>query len=140
AVGRLPEQTRAILYAPTWRDGDPDPAVPDAAEWTRIISLLERHDAVLLVRPHPLGEGAYAPPLPTRRVRMLRAATVRDVTPVLPRIDALITDYSSLAYDVGLLSTPVLFLAPDAAAYARTRGFYDDYAQVAPDAAADWPA
>lgn len=138
AVGPIPEQTRTVLYAPTWRDGDPDPAVPDAAEWTRIIALLERHDAVLLVRPHPLGEGAYAPVLPTRRVRMLRAATMRDVTPALARIDVLITDYSSLAYDVGLLGTPVLFLAPDAAQYGRTRGFYDEYAQVAPDAVSDW--
>ena len=47
--------------------------------------------------------------------------------------------YSSLAYDVGLLSMPVLFLAPDAQQYARTRGFYGRYEEVAgQDAAADW--
>ena len=118
-AGEIPEATRTVLYAPTWRDGDPDPAVPSAAEWIDLITLLEQHDAVLLVRPHPLGEGAYRPPLPTSRVRMLRSSDLRDVTPALPAVDVLITDYSSLAYDVGLLGMPVLHLAPDEAEYAR---------------------
>ncbi|WP_406249574.1 CDP-glycerol glycerophosphotransferase family protein [Microbacterium sp. M] len=120
----VPEGARAILYAPTWRDGAPDPAVPSAAEWVRIITMLERRNAVLLVRSHPLGEGGYAPPLPTGRVRMLGSTVLADVTGALPAIDVLITDYSSLAYDVGLLAMPVVHLAPDTADYARTRGFY----------------
>lgn len=138
-LGDLPPGARTILYAPTWRDGAEDPAVPSASEWVRIIRVLEENDAVLLVRSHPLGEGGYAPPLPSRRVRMLGASLLADVTPALPAVDVLITDYSSLAYDVGLLQTPVLFLAPDATEYARTRGFYGRFEDVAgPDAAASW--
>lgn len=139
AVGELPATSRIILYAPTWRDGAVDPAVPSAAQWVQIIRVLEQTDAVLLVRSHPLGEGGYAPPLPSLRVRMLGAGLVPDVTPVLPAVDVLITDYSSLAYDVGLLGMPVLFLAPDADEYARTRGFYGRFRDVAgDDAAAEW--
>ncbi|MDF2559730.1 MAG: glycosyl/glycerophosphate transferase [Microbacterium sp.] len=139
AVGDIPASARTILYAPTWRDGAPDPAVPSAAEWIRIIRVLEAHDAILLVRSHPLGEGAYTPPLPSKRVRALGSSVIADVTPVLPAVDVLITDYSSLAYDVGLLRMPVLFLAPDAQEYARTRGFYGRYEDVADDdARADW--
>lgn len=138
-LGELPTGSRTILYAPTWRDGAADPAVPTAAQWVRIIRVLEERDAVLLVRSHPLGEGGYAPPLPSRRVRMLGSGLLTDVTPVLPAIDVLITDYSSLAYDVGLLRMPVLFLAPDAEEYARTRGFYGRFQDVAgDDAATDW--
>ncbi|WP_435743778.1 CDP-glycerol glycerophosphotransferase family protein [Microbacterium sp. PMB16] len=138
-VGDLPEAARTILYAPTWRDGATDPAVPTASEWVRIIRTLEETDAVLLVRSHPLGEGGYSPPLPTRRVRMLGASVLADVAPVLAAVDVLITDYSSLAYDVGLLRMPVVFLAPDADAYAQTRGFYGQYGEVAGvDIAADW--
>ncbi|WP_341945784.1 CDP-glycerol glycerophosphotransferase family protein [Microbacterium sp. LWH11-1.2] len=141
AVGPLPEAARVILYAPTWRDGAADPAVPSAAEWVRIIRVLEEEDAILLVRSHPLGEGGYAPPLPSRRVRMLGSSVLADVTPALAAVDVLITDYSSLAYDVGLLTTPVLYLAPDATEYARTRGFYGRYEDVAgADPAADWDA
>ena len=138
-VGDIPDGARTILYAPTWRDGAPDPAVPSAAEWIGILRLLEERDAILLVRSHPLGEGGYAPPLPSRRVRVLGAGVLADVTPALAAIDILITDYSSLAYDVGLRRMPVLFLAPDAEEYARTRGFYGRFEDVAgTDAAADW--
>ncbi|PRA82955.1 CDP-glycerol glycerophosphotransferase family protein [Microbacterium sp. MYb66] len=138
-AGEIPDSARTILYAPTWRDGAADPAVPTAQEWIRILRVLEERDAILLVRSHPLGEGGYAPPLPSRRVRALGAVLLPDVTPVLPAIDVLITDYSSLAYDVGLLRMPVLFLAPDSTEYARTRGFYGRFEDVAgPDAAVDW--
>ncbi|OAN41300.1 CDP-glycerol glycerophosphotransferase family protein [Microbacterium sp. H83] len=130
---------RTILYAPTWRDGAADPAIPSAAHWLSIIGLLDRHNAVLLIRSHPLGEGDYHPPVPSRRIRMLGAAVVPDVTPVLPAIDVLITDYSSLAYDVGLLAMPVVYFAPDAEEYARVRGFYGRYEDVAgADVATDW--
>ncbi|WP_341939717.1 CDP-glycerol glycerophosphotransferase family protein [Microbacterium sp. LWH10-1.2] len=139
AVGELPDGARTILYAPTWRDGAADPAVPSAAQWIDIIRTLERTDSVLLVRSHPLGEGGYASPLPSRRVRMLGAGVLADVTPALPAVDVLVTDYSSLAYDVGLLATPVLFLGPDAEEYARTRGFYGGFAEVAgKDFARSW--
>src|SRR5690606_17042116 len=128
------------LYAPTWRDGDADPAVPTASEWVAIMTALEATNAVLYVRSHPLGAGAYTPPLPSSRVRMLGSDLLTDVTPALPGFDALITDYSSLAYDAGLLAMPVLYLAPDVADYARTRGFYGRYAEVAgADAATSWP-
>jgi len=138
-TGAVPEGARTVLYAPTWRDGAADPAIPSAADWVRLIALLEQRGAVLFVRSHPLGAGAYQPPLPSGRVRMLGADLLPDVTPVLPAIDVLITDYSSLAYDVGLLGMPVLYLAPDAEEYARTRGFYGRYEDVAgPDAAESW--
>lgn len=140
ALDGLPDSSTVVLYAPTWRDGAADPAVPSAEDWVRIIRVLEDHDAVLLIRSHPLGEGRYAPPLPSRRVRMLGAAVLADVTPVLPAVDVLITDYSSLAYDVGLLAMPVLFLAPDAQEYAVSRGFYGRFGDVAgADAATSWP-
>ena len=141
AVGALPSSARTVLYAPTWRDGAEDPAVPSAAEWLEIIRVLEANDAILLVRSHPLGEGGYAPSVPSRRVRMLGAGLLPDVTPVLPAVDVLVTDYSSLAYDVGLLGMPVLYLAPDAVEYARTRGFYGRFEDVAgADAATGWEA
>ncbi|WP_156762008.1 CDP-glycerol glycerophosphotransferase family protein [Microbacterium karelineae] len=130
-----------LLYAPTWRDGDPDPAVPSRDEWRAIVELLERRDAVLVVRSHRLGEGDYAPPIATERVVGLGSDVLADVTPALPAFDALITDYSSLAYDAALVPLPALFLAPDIADYDRRRGFYGAYADVAgPDVPTTWGA
>lgn len=141
AAGQAEPTDRLVLYAPTWRDGASDPAVPSPAEWHAIVDVLNRHRAVLLVRSHPLGAGEYAPSFATDRVLGLGSDVVPDVTPLLPGLDALVTDYSSLAFDAALVPLPVLFLAPDVDAYARTRGFYGSYADVAgSDWAADWTA
>ncbi|MET0304575.1 MAG: CDP-glycerol glycerophosphotransferase family protein, partial [Microbacteriaceae bacterium] len=131
--------TRFVLYAPTWRDGDADPAVPTPAEWRTIVDVLAQRDAVMLVRSHPLGAGEYAPPFATDRVRPIGSDAVPDITPVLPGLDALVTDYSSLAFDASLVPLPIVFLAPDVESYGRRRGFYGSYAEVAgEDGATTW--
>lgn len=138
ATGPLARSQRVVLYAPTWRDGAPDPAVPGPAEWAAIEDALARHDAVLLVRSHPLGAGDYRPPRPGGRVRELGSAAVADITPVLPGVDVLVTDYSSIVFDAALVPVPAIFLAPDEEQYTVTRGFYGTYADVAEDTATTW--
>ena len=120
----------AVLYAPTWRDGDADPTVPSEAEWVAIEAWLAQRDATLLVRPHPHGVGDYAAGVARcAHVRMLDSAAQTDITPALPAFDALITDYSSIAFDFALTGGPIAFLAPDVARYTRTRGLYESYQQ-----------
>ncbi|MEW1833911.1 CDP-glycerol glycerophosphotransferase family protein [Microbacterium sp. NPDC079995] len=137
-VGPL-DGARIVLYAPTWRDGETDPAVPSTAEWDMIGAALERLDAVLLVRSHPLGAGEYRSGTSNRRIRLLGSDLLADVTPALPALDVLITDYSSLAYDSALIPLPVVFFAPDEDRYAVERGFYGRYRDVAgEDVATDW--
>lgn len=124
---------RIVLYAPTWRDGAADPAVPSREEWREIVAALERADVVLAIRSHRLGAGAYDPPFATDRVVDLGSDRIADIAPALPAFEALVTDYSSLVYDSALVPLPVLFLAPDAAEYALRRGFYGSYADIAGD-------
>lgn len=126
--GVLAPGGRTILYAPTWRDGAADPAIPSAAEWQAIADWLERRDAVLYVRAHPLGAGDYAGgPAASDRIRMLGSDVVRDVNRALPDVDVLLTDYSSIAFDFALLGRPTVFLAADLEQYAKRRGLYDGY-------------
>lgn len=136
-VGDLGE-SRLVLYAPTWRDGADDPAVPSPSDWRRIHEVLDRNDAVLLLRSHPLGAGDYRAGV-GERVRMLGSDLVADVTPLLPALSVLITDYSSLVFDASLVPLPVVFLAPDAEEYARERGFYGRYHDITEGSeATDW--
>ncbi|HTL41517.1 MAG TPA: CDP-glycerol glycerophosphotransferase family protein [Pseudolysinimonas sp.] len=129
-AGTHPDRSgpRRILYAPTWRDGHPDPSAPSSAEWDTIAAWLEAHDAELWVRTHPLGKGDYAAgPAHSPRVRMWGPDVVVDVTPELAGFDALITDYSSIAFDYALVGGPIVFLAPDVESYAKSRGLYESY-------------
>ncbi|MGC5170891.1 CDP-glycerol glycerophosphotransferase family protein [Microbacterium sp. DT81.1] len=132
-LGELPADSRMVLYAPTWRDGDPDPAIPDAEEWRALVDVLEHRNAVLVVRSHPLGAGEYRPPFDTDRVRTLGSGILADITPALPAFAVLVTDYSSLAFDCALVPVPAVYLAPDVEAYAQRRGFYGRYSDVAGD-------
>lgn len=128
AAGGLEPSARVVLYAPTWRDGAADPGAPTGEEWEMIARWLEARDAVLLVRAHPLGLGDYAAgPAVSDRIRMLGSRELVDVTPALAGVDALVTDYSSIAYDYALTDGPVVFFAPDVELYARARGLYENY-------------
>lgn len=121
-------ETRVLLFAPTWRDGLADPGIPTPEDWPQIATFLDATTSVLLLRPHPHGVGDYREGTRfSERIRMLDSSLVVDVTPILPAISVLITDFSSIAFDFALTERPIAFLAPDAGQYAQTRGLYEPY-------------
>jgi CDP-glycerol glycerophosphotransferase (TagB/SpsB family) len=127
ALGTLPAGP-VVMYAPTWREGDPDPAQPDAATWRDIAGWLDKVDGTLIVRSHPLGHGEYAAGAAlSPRVRLLGADVMSEVTAVLPAVDHLVTDYSSMAFDFALTGGTIVFLAADLSTYRETRGLYEPY-------------
>ncbi|MGO3147437.1 MAG: CDP-glycerol glycerophosphotransferase family protein [Leucobacter sp.] len=117
-------EARIILYAPTWRDGEVDPAIPSETEIAALHVALSECDAHLVIRSHPLGLGDYDRVLGDR-VHLLGSDRVRDITPVLGAFDAVITDYSSIAIDFSLTSRPIVWFAPDLVSYATGRGLYE---------------
>lgn len=128
-LAALPD-SRVVLYAPTWREGDPDPALPTEAQWERIGAYLMATDSVLLIRPHPLGVGDYGRGTAlSDRIQLLTQELRADVTALLPAVDVLITDYSSIAFDFALTGGMIAFLAPDQAAYTASRGLYRPYSE-----------
>jgi CDP-glycerol glycerophosphotransferase (TagB/SpsB family) len=122
----LPEHV--LLYAPTWRDGAEDPLIPTSADWELITAYLDATKSMLLIRSHPLGAGDYSVGAElSPRIRMLGANLQGDITPLLPAVDTLITDYSSIAFDYSLVGGPMVFLAPDVLTYASSRGSYEPF-------------
>jgi len=124
----IPHYEKVILYCPTFRDASevrlfpfPDLSVIDLAEF------LEDRDAVILIRGHtrgPAGSEGY----PTNRFVMFDQSVCADVNVVLPEVDVLITDYSSIYFDFLLLDRPIVFVPYDLEQYQRERGFViDDY-------------
>ena len=129
AALELPDdQHRVLMFAPTWRDGQPDPGLPSAEEWALIDEWLHQNDALLVVRPHPLGVGDYAAGCSASdRIHLLSSGQLSDLTPILAGVDLLVTDYSSVAFDYCLTGGPIFFIAPDQDTYAQSRGLYEPY-------------
>lgn len=120
---------RVILFAPTWRDGRADPVVPSRAEWQAIEAWLDEHEAVLVVRPHPLGIGDYTHT--SDAVRLLTSEAEPEVMAVLHAADALVTDFSSVLVDFAVTGGPIVHLAPDEVTYAAEHGLYEPYSETA---------
>lgn len=125
-LGLPDDGSKLVLYAPTWRDGSADPAVPSSDEWVALEQWAADQDARLVVRAHPLGLGSYER-VDAERVHLLSARQLGDVTPLLAAFDAVVTDYSSIAFDYSLLGKPIVWFAPDLEQYERDRGFYESY-------------
>ena len=127
AVGPLGDRT-VVLLAPTWRDGATDPVVPTPAQWVAVETWLAEHDAVLLVRPHPLAVGDWSHR--SDHVRHLGSTAEPDVIRCLWGVDALVSDYSSIIVDFAVTGGPVVFLAPDEERYTAEHGLYLPYAET----------
>lgn len=138
---------RVVLYAPTWRQYDP---VREEDCYTEFLpfeglavddlsSLLESHRAELLFRPHPhdlasnrvrrrLAEIEREVP----RASVLGPDDLNDVYEVLPAVDVLVTDYSSLYHDYLALDRPIVLVPYDLETFAEEVGFVYDYEERAP--------
>lgn len=123
---------RAVLYAPTWRDGakaaEGGAAFVDHLDVERLRAIVGA-DTVVLLRGHANTRTAH---------QRVRGAGVLDVTHrddldgLFLASDLLVTDYSSMVFDYAVTGKPVAFLAPDLDEYMARRGFYLDWSSIAP--------
>ncbi|MDH6125560.1 bifunctional glycosyltransferase/CDP-glycerol:glycerophosphate glycerophosphotransferase [Kitasatospora sp. GP82] len=128
----LAEGERAVLYAPTHREGEGG-YVPRLDLRELAGRLGSRY--TLLLRTHyfhtggtgELTTGAGA----ARIVDVSAHPTVEDLCLAA---DALVTDYSSLMFDYAVLDRPMVVFAPDWAEYCRVRGVYFDLLTAPPGA------
>jgi CDP-glycerol glycerophosphotransferase len=124
---------RAVLYVPTFRDGNPGTWLYDVGLDRIAQALAERGDR-LLVNLHPLDQGEQAGLM--RRYPQIRFVRYHsDLYPLLRETDLMITDYSSLMFDFLPVGKPMLFYRPDHASYVgETRPLYDAKVATLPGA------
>lgn len=124
----IPENKKVILYAPTWRDdsykagGYTFKLQADFRKWKEKLG----PDTVVLFKPHYLivNEFKDDPQLQDFLISVPADADIRDLYVVS---DAMVTDYSSVFFDYGILRRPVYFYMYDLDTYASDlRGFYID--------------
>ncbi|MFF1505986.1 CDP-glycerol glycerophosphotransferase family protein [Streptomyces sp. NPDC058326] len=129
-LGIEPEK-QVLLYAPTFR-AHPGGKVRAFAAPFDIEEFAERFGDThtLLIRTHYLNSVSLPASV---QGRVVDVSHHHDVTPLLALADGLVTDYSSVMFDYGLLDRPMIFFAYDYEEYAKeNRGTYFDLRERAP--------
>lgn len=125
---------KVILYAPTWRDNE----YYDKGKYKFDIKMdLEKmkksmgNEYVVLLRLHYLvSENIELSQFSGFAYDCSKYEDIRDLYIIA---DTLITDYSSVFFDFGLLNKPMLFYVYDIESYRdQLRGFYYDFEHKAP--------
>lgn len=128
----LPEYTKTVLYAPTFRDYGQVQLFPfKDFDQEQLEAFLEEKNMLLFIRTHVAEQGSAAPYL-GKRIRFLGNEQAEDVTGILNIFDCLITDYSSIYIDYLLTDKPMIFLPYDRQQYLDGRGMNFDYDDVTP--------
>ncbi|MFD9034972.1 CDP-glycerol glycerophosphotransferase family protein [Streptomyces sp. NPDC059567] len=129
-LGITPEKT-VLLYAPTFR-ANPGGGVRSFELPFDVEEFADRFGDThtLLIRSHYLNNLTLPPSV---RGRVIDVTHQHDITPLLELADGLITDYSSVMFDYGLLDRPMIFFTYDYEEYAKeSRGTYFDLKEKAP--------
>ena len=128
----LPEYTKTVLYAPTFRDYGQVQLFPfKDFDQKQLEAFLEEKNMLLFIRTHVAEQGSAAPYL-GKRIRFLGNEQAEDVTGILNIFDCLITDYTSIYIDYLLTDKPMIFLPYDRQQYLDGRGMNFDYDDVTP--------
>ena len=128
----LPEYTKTVLYAPTFRDYGQVQLFPfKDFDQEQLEAFLEEKNMLLFIRTHVAEQGSAAPYL-GKRIRFLGNEQAEDVTGILNIFDCLISDYSSIYIDYLLTDKPMIFLPYDRQQYLDGRGMNFDYDDVTP--------
>lgn len=128
----LPEYTKTVLYAPTFRDYGQIQLFPfKDFDQKQLEAFLDEKNMLLFIRTHVAEQGSAAPYL-GKRIRFLGNEQAEDVTGILNIFDCLITDYSSIYIDYLLTDKPMIFLPYDRQQYLDGRGMNFDYDDVTP--------
>lgn len=116
---------RVAMYAPTFRANRETACYK--MDFERVLKAFEEKTGeswVMLVRLHPnVADKADFVPYSSR---VINATSYSDLYELIPLTDAVISDYSSLTFEAGLLNKPVFLFALDLDSYIRERGFYID--------------
>ena len=128
----LPEYTKTVLYAPTFRDYGQVQLFPfKDFDQKQLEAFLDEKNMLLFIRTHVAEQGSADPYL-GKRIRFLGNEQAEDVTGILNIFDCLITDYSSIYIDYLLTDKPMIFLPYDRQQYLDGRGMNFDYDDVTP--------
>jgi CDP-glycerol glycerophosphotransferase len=128
----IPADARALLYAPTFREGQRHgwrAGLFDGLDLARLQAMLGP-DWYILLRGHSFN--ARDTRASRSEGRLIDTTHHPDVNDLYLASDVLVTDYSSVMFDYAVTGKPIAYFTPDLKQYVAARGAYFDLAEFAP--------
>lgn len=128
-MGRMRQYGRVLLYMPTWRDSQRT-LFTQHLDLDRLNEVLAAQGELMLLKPHPM---VFADEIEVGKTysNLIFLDSMMDVYPLLPYVQVLVTDYSSVLYDFLLMEDKEAFLyIYDYEEYVAERDFFfpfDEY-------------
>jgi CDP-glycerol glycerophosphotransferase (TagB/SpsB family) len=124
------DQYRIVMYAPTFRDTGGNAMEEGVVDLQKLSENAKKHREVWVIKFHPSEKNDLEW---DKMANIIIYDRKKDVYPLLPLIDLLITDYSSIFMDYLLLDKPVVFFPYDYAKYInKDRKLKFDYNWITP--------
>lgn len=117
---------KIVLWAPTFRGNAAAPYIPFYQEMQQLQEKLGE-EWFVLTKVHPHASRQYH-----------ESNCSISTEKLLPVLDVLITDYSSIFFDFLIFRKPIIFFAPDLQQYEGDRGFYFRYNTLPGCIVYDW--
>jgi teichoic acid glycerol-phosphate primase len=120
---------KIILYAPTYRDGllNDDQMPLDIEKMYKELG----DEYLLLIKTHPSVNNSNRYEEKYTEF-VYNFSSYKKVNDLLVVADYLITDYSSIPFEYGILQKPMIFFVYDYEQYERERGLIPDYQRIVP--------
>jgi CDP-glycerol glycerophosphotransferase (TagB/SpsB family) len=124
------DQYRIVLYAPTFRDSGGNAIEEGLVDLEKLSKNAVKNREIWVIKFHPVEKINCEW---EKITNLILYARNKDIYPLLPIIDLLITDYSSIYMDFLLLGKPVVFFPYDYAKYIKEdRKLQFDYDWMTP--------
>jgi CDP-glycerol glycerophosphotransferase (TagB/SpsB family) len=121
----LDNYSKIILFCPTYRETE-NPKMPFSDEFLKILDkYLKETNRILLIKGHVDEKNEIS----TENYSNIRNVSnkIEDIQEILPYVDTLITDYSSVFFDFVLMGKPIVFYPYDYNEYVDKRPLFFDY-------------
>ncbi|MFH1727512.1 MAG: CDP-glycerol glycerophosphotransferase family protein [Pseudomonadota bacterium] len=122
---------KTILYSPTYRDTGGNSIEQNVLNIEKFDDFLKKNKFKLIIKFHPNESFDLKSLENTSNIYIYESK--KDLNPLLPKIDLLLTDYSSIYFDFLYAKRPIVFFPYDLNKYqAKDREFYFDYNEITP--------
>ena len=118
---------KIVMYLPTFRNNEYYiKIINQTLHNKKFREFIEENGVLFILKPHILDEELIKK-YDMKNIKIIKNSDIMNrfltIYDILPSVDILVTDYSSVYFDYLLLNRPIVFYAPDLEAYEKSRGF-----------------